>query len=171
MLENVPHISKKLEPSFPTALSVTRILCKTAALFDSGDPVCWVSFRRTHLQNTNGHGPREKVREYRGYDDMEVLRIEQTFPNYFRRQSRAIWILPLRTGSRQLLIATWFDVLPQTFSCPTSPIRASWHSTNSCARSAIPSLKLVTMNASATISKVRYWLKVISCTYKKTTGW
>lgn len=47
----------------------------------------------------------------------------------------------------------------------------SWHSTNSCVRSAMPSLRLVTMNASATVSNARYWLNVRSCVCRNTTGW
>jgi hypothetical protein len=37
--------------------------------------------------------------------------------------------------------------------------------------SAIPSLKLVTKNASATVKSARYWLNVTSCVCRNTIGW
>jgi hypothetical protein len=65
---------------------------------------------------------------------------------------------------------------PSVCSQPTSlrmrgRCLSSWHSTNSCVRRAMPSRKLVTKNASATVNSARYWLKVTSCVCKKTTGW
>jgi hypothetical protein len=56
-------------------------------------------------------------------------------------------------------------------SCPSDGKRAdSRHLTNSCAVKFIPSLRLVAMNASATVNKPRYCEKVGGSVWRKTTG-